>query len=204
MFRGKAQDIAFESEQAMPFVILGEDGGGEGGRGGAELQRGARSDPFPRAKQRPPLPGLGFPEQQDLHGPTTSPFSTAEAGGDDFGVVENQEIARTQPVPEVGEGRVMPLAGLTFDDQQARGIPLWSRVLSDQLGGKVEVEIGDQHSGRRKAQDPVKGQSAVRRGTWAGVKEGESGLGPEWEKGEGGSDLKRESIGFPNDSKAAF
>jgi hypothetical protein len=151
MLPGEGQDIALESEQAMSLLILGDDSGGEGGGRRAKVEQGSRTDPFPGAEEDPPFPGLGFFEEEDLHGATTIHFSTSEPGGDDLGVVEDEEIARLEPLPEVGEGGVIAAVGVTFEDEQAGGIPLRSRVLGDQLGGKMKVEIGDQHSGPRRA-----------------------------------------------------
>jgi hypothetical protein len=116
------------------------------------VEFGAGADPLPGAEQGPPFAWIRFVEEQDFDGATPDHFSPPEAGRDDPGVVENEEITRAKPAPQLGETVELAGSAPSVQDQQARSIPLGGRTLSDELGRKVEIEVRNQHGGSRKAQ----------------------------------------------------
>ena len=58
-------------------------------------------------------------------------------------LVQNQCVAGLQEPADLGHSRFLDLAARTVGDQQARRVPLFGRVLRDQFGGQMVVEIGD-------------------------------------------------------------
>jgi hypothetical protein len=153
---GEVEDVAFEAQLAMSLLVLGEDSGRKWGGRGTKVESGAGADPFSGSEEGPPDPGFGFFEEEDLDGsPNAAPlvhFSPPKTGGDDLGVIEDEEIAGMEMVQDggkLGEG-VGP--GRPVEDQKSGRIPFRSRMLCNQLRRQVEIEIGNQHGGGREAQ----------------------------------------------------
>lgn len=152
----EVEDVGFEAELAMSLVVLGEDSGRKWGGRGTKVEEGAWADPFSRAEEGPPGPGRGFLEEEDFNGAadaaTPVHFSSPEPGGDDLGVVEDEEIPGVEMVEEGAELGEGPGAGRPVEDQQSGCIPFRSRMLRDQLRRQVKIKVGNQHGGGREAQ----------------------------------------------------
>lgn len=118
---GEVEDVAFEAELAMPLVVLGEDSGRKWGGRGTKVEEGAWADPFSRAEEGPPRPGLGFLKEEDFNGApdpaTPVHFSPPESGGDDLGVIEDEEIPGVEMVEEGAEMGEGAGAGRPVEDQ---------------------------------------------------------------------------------------
>jgi hypothetical protein len=153
---GEVEDVGFEAELAMSLVVLGEDSGRKWGGRGTKVESGPGAYPFSRAQEGPPGPRRGFLEEEDFDSTagraTPVHFSPPEAGGDDLGVVEDEEIAGMEMVEEGAEMGEGSGAGRPVEDQKSGRIPFRSRMLCNQLRRQVEIEIGNQHGGGREAQ----------------------------------------------------
>ena len=68
-----------------------------------------------------------------------------EAGGKDAGVVQDEEVAGAEEMGQVAEGVVVECSCRAVDAEHAAGAADGGRVLRNQLSGKVEVEVGDEH-----------------------------------------------------------
>jgi len=68
-----------------------------------------------------------------------------EARGQDAGVVQNEEIAGLEELREVGEEVVAKCSGCAVEDQHTARSALGGRVLGDEFGGQVVMEVGDEH-----------------------------------------------------------
>ncbi len=68
-----------------------------------------------------------------------------EAGGDDAGVVEDEEVTGRKEARQVGEGVVADLARRAAQHQQARGVAARGGLLGDQLLGQVVIEGIEAH-----------------------------------------------------------
>ena len=78
-----------------------------------------------------------------------SAFAAAvEAGGKDAGVVKDDKVAGLQQVREVAEPAVRPLPGGALHMQHAGGVAGSERFLSNEVAGKMEVEVRNQHGFR--------------------------------------------------------
>ena len=89
------------------------------------------------ASQTPPSSAL---QQQYLHGSARRP-PQPEAGRDDAGVVDDDELTG-QLAGQVGEDAMPDLSRLAAVDKQARLVAVLRRVLGDQLGRQLVVELG--------------------------------------------------------------
>ncbi len=69
-----------------------------------------------------------------------------ESGGDDPGVVEDEEVSGAEICRKVGEGVVLECACGAVDGEHATGSADRGRRLGDELFREVEVEVGDEHS----------------------------------------------------------
>ena len=79
---------------------------------------------------------------------STGAFAAAiEAGGKNAGVVENHEIAGVQQVREVAEQAVGMAAG-SLQVEHAGAVAGGEGFLGNEVVGKMEVEVGDQHGVR--------------------------------------------------------
>ena len=70
-----------------------------------------------------------------------------ETGGHDAGVVQDEEVAGAEEGGEVADVVVREGASLAGDNQQAGGVAGLDRLLGDQLGGQVVVEVRRSHAG---------------------------------------------------------
>jgi hypothetical protein len=71
-----------------------------------------------------------------------------EAGGDDAGIVEDEDVASLEKIGEVLELTVFDLAGVAMEDEEAGLIAAGGGLLGDQFRGQVVMEIGGSHGGR--------------------------------------------------------
>jgi len=71
-----------------------------------------------------------------------------DPGGEDAGIVENDEVTGAQQVREVAELAIGIVAGCTLQVQHAGAVPDTERGLGDELGGQIEMEIRNQHGVR--------------------------------------------------------
>jgi len=153
---GEVEDVAFEAELAMSLVVLGEDSGRKWGGSGAQVEQGPGADPFSGTEEGPPGPGRGFLEEEDFNGAADSAtavhFLPPESGGDDLGVVEDEEITGLEECRKGSEVGESAGAGRPVQDQKSGCIPFRSRMLRDQLRRQVKIEVGNQHGGGREAQ----------------------------------------------------
>src|SRR5277367_1109694 len=82
-------------------------------------------------------------------------------------VVQHQHIARAKQFGKLAKPAIAPLAALAIQLQHPRARPLLSGLLRNQLVGKVEVEIGNQHgvdfTAARRGDRHPKYSSAMRR-----------------------------------------
>jgi hypothetical protein len=99
----------------------------------------------------------GFFREQDFHRPS---FST-EAGGEDFGVVEQEKVFRADPSPEFVEAGMGERSVLPIDHQQAGVIPGVGRLAGDEVRGEVELIVGKEmaHGGGRVGESRPKPKS---------------------------------------------
>ena len=68
-----------------------------------------------------------------------------EAGGNDAGVVQHDEISWGEVGGEIGEGFVLDESGLAMDHHHAGSAALGERLASDEFWGEVVIEIGREH-----------------------------------------------------------
>ena len=69
-------------------------------------------------------------------------FLAVQASLDDARIVKDQQVPLAQQAGQVGELAVMQLAG-TVQMQQTAALALGRRALSDQIRGKLVIELGD-------------------------------------------------------------
>jgi hypothetical protein len=74
-------------------------------------------------------------------------LAEGEAGGDDAGVVEDEEVAGAEELGELGEGAVVDRAVGAAVVEEARGSALRGWRLGDKVGGEGEVEVVGLHGG---------------------------------------------------------
>jgi hypothetical protein len=70
---------------------------------------------------------------------------TEEAGRQDAGIVKDQQITRAEQVRELSEAGILEGAGVAVEVEHTRGSAIGKRLLRDQLLGKVEIELRNQH-----------------------------------------------------------
>ncbi len=116
---------------------------------GCELDRVALAQALARLRQRPPG-GIADPlDQRDLDRHLAAPAE--EAGRQDAGVVEDQEIPRAQKRRQVAHHRLAQWPAV--HQEQPRCVARPDRRLRDQLGRQLEIEQVDAHGA------PVAGQA---------------------------------------------
>jgi hypothetical protein len=71
-----------------------------------------------------------------------------EPGGEDAGIVEDDEVTGAQQSREVAELAIGTVAASALQVQEAGTVASSERVLGDEIVGKVEVEIRNQHDVR--------------------------------------------------------
>ncbi len=105
------------------------------------------ADPQPLARLGEDVPGIGalalVEGGFDLD---LSPLA-GQAGGDDAGVVVDQQVAGHQQAGQVADMAVRQ--GVALHVQQARGVARPCRFVGDQLGRQLEIEISGSHEERR-------------------------------------------------------
>jgi len=147
-------EIGAGQDLGLQFVLL------------AEEEAFSYADLAAGANQAFPIVGIGgeLASQQNLdaaaekimrgrivraQGLSVDAFAAAvEAGGKNAGVVEDHEIAGAQQVGEVAELAIRKFAAGSLQVQHAGTVTGSERFLSDEFGGKVEMEIGNQHGVR--------------------------------------------------------
>src|SRR5215469_7989491 len=72
-----------------------------------------------------------------------------QASGQDTRVVENDEVSLAQVLIELVEARMLVGSKLSVNDQHARLLARFERVLRDQLRGEIVVEFGEAHRERK-------------------------------------------------------
>lgn len=144
---GEGDRLGSESEETMTLGILVEECGVEGIGIGAETELGTGAYPFAGSEQDPPFERGGFFEEQDFDLALGIGLMSAKAGGDDFGIVEDQEITGSEPMLEIGEPGVVVKPGGAVEDEEAGGIPLEDRRLGDEFLGEEIIEVSDPHDG---------------------------------------------------------
>jgi hypothetical protein len=132
----------------------------------AEEQALADADFAAGTNQAFPIVGIGreLPGEQNLDaavkevagcgvaladGLSAGAFAAAvEPGGKDASVVEDHEIAGPQHIGEVAEQAIGIVAAGTLQVKETGSVTGGERLLGNQLVGKVEMEIGNQHGVR--------------------------------------------------------
>jgi hypothetical protein len=156
---GLEADVAFaelgaREDFGLQFVLLSEE------------EAFADADLAAGANQAFPIIGVGgeLASQQNFHAAleeitrggiaraewlSASACATAvEPGGKDARVIEDDQIAALQQVGEVAEQAIGITAAGSLQMQQAGTVTGRERFLSNEFGGKVKLEIGNQHGVR--------------------------------------------------------
>ncbi len=148
--REEVQDIGgvFESESGLAFAVFLKDFGVQGGGlavGFEEGDFGAWADTFAWADEGPPVVALDFLGEEDFEGAAGAGFMAAETGGDDAGVIDDEDVATAEEGGEVGEAEVLEGAGGAVHGQEPGLVTFPSGELGDQLGWQVIVELVRAH-----------------------------------------------------------
>ena len=69
--------------------------------------------------------------------------AAVKSGGKDAGVVENHDIAGVKEIGEIAEVAILIIAALALQVQHAGTVAGGERLLSNEFGRQVEIEIGD-------------------------------------------------------------
>src|SRR5262249_9816710 len=72
-----------------------------------------------------------------------------DPGGQDAGVVQDQQVARIEQVGQVAEVVMANLTRRSVHDEQARGVAFRGRLLGDQVRGQVVIEQVREHCLKR-------------------------------------------------------
>lgn len=70
-----------------------------------------------------------------------APAMSEEAGGQDAGVIQYEEVARPKEVREVPESGVVEGTGATIEVEHAGGGAIRQRLLGNQLLGEMKIEL---------------------------------------------------------------
>jgi hypothetical protein len=107
--------------------------------------------------QRLPASVRSTVEQQHLHGPAGG-LDQAQPGGTDAGVVDDEEIAGTEQLGQVGNPPMRRRPAGPFVDQQPGRVPWFDGGLGDGPLRQRVVEVGDVHRQRASptARPPVR------------------------------------------------
>src|SRR5215216_4312829 len=159
--------MGIDLNHVLAGIVFLRYGGGEVG-GGVEAENHADSlaDIF---QHDAPVGGGGLREEEGFD-VAAAGFAEGEAGGDDAGVVEDEKVAGSQELGEVGEGAVVDRAVGTAVVEQARGGALDRWRLGDQFGGEGEVEVVGSHFSFRTGRMPVIRRGKVGSGVNNGVR----------------------------------
>ena len=128
-------------------IFLGPRGDGEAdGVGVAGNERIADLDLAAGAEHDQPLAGgLLLDEQAGDEG--AGGFEQFELGGDDAGIVDDQQIGGEEIFGEIVEMTVLDFAGGDVIDQQAGVVARFNRPRGDAVGRQGVVELGSLHAG---------------------------------------------------------
>jgi hypothetical protein len=113
---------------------------------GPEVERPARLRPAARLGEALPRRGVVRLFHEEELGPAPLRVEPEEAGGDDAGVVDDEEVARLEEARQVGDAPVRERARGAIERHEPRGAA-GRGALGDRPRGKVEVEVGDVHGG---------------------------------------------------------
>ena len=89
--------------------------------------------------------GARLRDQQALHGAPGRHAAPEQARRKHTRVVDHQQIAAAKQVGEGDEGGMRDSAGITAQTEQPAGAPFRRRLLGDELGRKIEIELADVH-----------------------------------------------------------
>jgi len=129
------------------------------GRGVAEMQRGAGARGLAGADVRPALGGRQHALDQHLDAAAAG-LGAEQARLDHAGVVEHHQVAFTQQRRQLAEDAIDERRVGAIE--QARAAAFGGRVLRDQLGRELEVEVGEpQAAGGRRQVDGIAGHRDV-------------------------------------------
>ena len=88
-----------------------------------------------------------FPQQEQLDAAAGVRTNTEETGGHDARVVQHEQVAGLQEGGKVADLMVVERPGPAVHDEQAGGVAGLDRLLCDELGRQVVVEVGGAHAG---------------------------------------------------------
>ena len=123
------------------------DGRGEGTVARLQPVLAAGGGGTPGTHKRGPGAVFVFAQEEELDASAGVGARTEEAGGHDTRVVQNEEVARTQKGWEITDVVVAERARTSGCDQQAGGVAGFDRLLCDELGRQVVVEVRGAHAG---------------------------------------------------------
>jgi hypothetical protein len=118
----------------MAFIVnfghLGEALGGVAGRV-EELDFGTGAGAFSGAHHGPPIVDGVLFEQKDFEPATGLGIDGVQAGGNDTGIVEDENVAIAEESDEILEVTVFDLTAVAMEDEEAGLIPAGGRLLGD-------------------------------------------------------------------------
>jgi hypothetical protein len=133
-----------EPQEAVAGGVDFLDGGGYAGRvaGGIEKDdASAKAGAAARSEHGPPEISLKFLQQEDFKAAAGLEVESAKAGGDDAGIVQDQDIAGVEEFREGLELAVLDGMGIAAGDQEARLVADGGGPGRDQSGRYVEIEV---------------------------------------------------------------
>ena len=101
----------------------------------------------PGADEGRPGAVVVFAQKEQLHATASIGANAEEAGGHNAGVVQDEEVAGTKEGGEVADVVVAESPGFARDNQEAGRVAGLDRLLGDQLGRQVVVEVRRSHAG---------------------------------------------------------
>ena len=85
-------------------------------------------------------------DQQALDAPVAGDATAEQARGKDARVIDDEQIARTKEPRQIRHGRVCYRAAVPAEMEEPGSRAFACRLLRDQLGRQIEVEIANVHS----------------------------------------------------------
>lgn len=125
---------ALEADPDMPFLAFFDDLGGDArclSRSIEQFKSIPGLESFGWSEQGPPVVGLIFPAEQEFNLSPGFRFEGVQAGGDDFGIVQDQEISGPEQGGQFGEVAMRVRTGGAVDGEQPRRFPPGHRLLGD-------------------------------------------------------------------------
>jgi hypothetical protein len=110
-----------------------------------ELHLGAAPQLLAGVHQRFPPIGVEAFDQDALDGAAARHAPADQPRGEHARVVDDEEVAGAQPLWKHRHDRVCEAARFAIQNEQPRGPPFGRRLLRDQIGRQVEVEVRDIH-----------------------------------------------------------